>query len=189
MRPNLAACVLAVALLIGAQPALAATERGHNGQVGRHWLHDSPASPGVRCVYAHHESPEGSFVQLVAVEVRPPVMFAAQLDTGHTVSVGWRARLRGQVGKPWATVAVRPIARGSASTTTPAAFLPQRFDVTSPSLQETAWLRVIVDMVWYSRDGQQVVGGAATAVDHYAAVDRHGNHVAVVDSVCQWGYN
>ena len=189
MRQTLTACLLAAALLVVAQPALAATERGHGGQVGRHWLHDSRRSPGVRCIYAHHDSPDGSFIQLVAVEVRPPVVFAAHQDAGHTVSVGWRARLRGQVGGGWTTVAVRPIARSTATTTARAAFLPQRFDVTGPSLQETASLRVIVDMLWYSRDGMQVVGGAATAVDHYAAFDGQGHEVATVQPVCQWGYN
>ena len=189
MRSPLVAAMLVAALVVTVQPALADTERGQSGQVGRHWLHDAKGSPGVRCIYVTRESPDGSFVQLKAVVVRPPVVYAAQQDAARTVMVGWRARLRGQNGKSWPTVAVRPTQKRTASTTNRAAFTKQRFDVGGTLFVDSSSFRVLVDMVWYSRDGQRVVGGAVNAADHYGAFDRSGNVVATEGAACQIGYN
>jgi hypothetical protein len=160
------ALALLAALALTAAPALADTDMGTTGKVGRHHLRDTTTTPGAACVYIDADTD----MVLDSMVVRPPVVYARdRTDDRDRQVVGWRIVLMGwvQVG-PWEfelrQLATGPIHRATAWDDHRAAFQPDTITVVSGAREYEAWVR----MLWYKPgDPSTVVGSSRHRVDHY----------------------
>jgi hypothetical protein len=161
-----AVLALVTALTLISPAALADTDMGTTGAVGRHHLRDSAATPGATCVYVDADTD----MILDTMIVRPPVMFARDRTAARDRQVvGWRIVLMGWVVVgPWEfelrQMATGPIHRATAWDDQRATFDRDAIAIEPGARTYEAWVR----MLWYKPgDPTTVVGSSRHRVDLY----------------------
>ena len=162
----------AIAVALGAQPALADTELGHSGIVGTHSLEDSALGPGATCKYRFaNEYDRGKLVRIVA---GPPLMRAVSTETAQTV--GWKFTVERRVhgiggASEWVKRYVSAEMTVVTNDTHNAPFTKATVPVHAGPLLAGGMYeyRVLVTMLWHAQDGS-VQGKARHRVDYYGSV-------------------
>jgi len=161
------------ASLIGNTPiALADTELGHEGQVGRHRLADIHDSPGAVCDVV---LPGRDSLGETWLRVNPPIMFARnRTDDADEQFVGWRANvsvLNEETGV-WRLVRRSGIPRALASDQLASYFDGQGWLAKFPLSRAT--YSVSVEMLWYDPDDPtRVEGRAIHEIEYFSTVIRY----------------
>jgi hypothetical protein len=189
LRRLSAAGLLAVALAVGAQPALAATPVGQFGTFGAHHLIDTSAKPGATCKYrfGYVESIQYETGKLRKIIVRAPKMRAVAGETAQTV--GWTFKVQRRVYRPdgrgpWKTAHISDEAQAVTSDSAYAAFSSREVSASVPSLG--ARYRVTIKMIWHNADGT-VQGWVKTRVDKYGVIFANKNYTHSDNNKCE-GY-
>lgn len=161
---------LILLLTFGVQSALAETERGHTGTVGKHSLHDESGSPGATCRY--RTVLDDNDLKLRRIVVRPPLMRA--VEGGIAQTVGWtftvQRRVQGIGGATdWVNRYTSPEMTAVTDDTHDASLSKASIRV-RPGGQAAGGMnqyRVFVTMLWHRADGS-IQGKARHRVDYYA---------------------
>ncbi len=168
----LAMLVIGASLCGGAPVALADTELGHDGLVGRHRLADMYDSPGAVCDIV---LPGRDSLGETWLRVNPPIMFAINRSGGvDEQQIGWRATvstLNEDTGA-WRVVRRSAMTRAMATDQLASYFNGQGWLAGFPLTRET--YSVSVEMVWYDPDDPRRIEGRAThAIEHFMILLRH----------------
>ena len=182
----LATMVIGASLCSGAPVALADTEQGHDGLVGRHRLADMYDSPGAVCDIV---LPGRDSLGETWLRVNPPIMFAINRTGGvDEQQIGWRATvstLNEDTGA-WRVVRRSGMTRTTATDQLASYFNGQGWLAGFPLTRET--YAVSVEMVWYDPDDPRRIEGRAThAIEHFMIVLRHNGETmhGRTSSVCR----
>ncbi len=191
-RGRLATAVWLTTMVIGAslcngEPgALADTELGHDGLVGRHRLADMYDSPGAVCDIV---LPGRDSLGETWLRVNPPIMFAINRTGGvDEQPIGWRATVStlNEVTGAWRVVRRSAMTRAMATDQLASYFNGQGWLAGFPITRET--YSVSVEMVWYDpEDPRRIEGRATHAIEHFLIVLRHNGETmhGRTSSVCQ----
>ncbi len=182
----LATMVIGASRCSGAPVALADTELGHDGLVGRHRLADMYDSPGAVCDIV---LPGRDSLGETWLRVNPPIMFAINRTGGvDEQQIGWRATvsaLNEDTGA-WRVVRRSGMTRTMATDQLASYFNGQGWLAGFPLTRET--YSVSVEMVWYDPDDPRRIEGRAThAIEHFMIVLRHNGETmhGRTSSVCR----
>jgi hypothetical protein len=182
----LATLVIGASLGNGALVALADTELGHDGFVGRHRLADMYDSPGAVCDIV---LPSRDSLGETWLRVNPPIMFAINRTGGvDEQQIGWRATvstLNEDTGA-WRVVRRSAMTRTVATDQLASYFNGQGWLAGFPLTRET--YSVSVEMVWYDPDDPRQIEGRSThAIEHFLIVLRHNGETTHgrTSSVCR----
>jgi len=168
MRRVLTAMGFAFAVLaISVSPALADTELGHNGRVGRHKLRDKPAmdgthtfylTPGATCFY------DGTSNELVDIVVKAPKIWARDTTAArNSQTVGYQVILKRADDSFNITTFYKSTIATATAFDDAFAELPDG-DLETSYLPDSDYF-VMIKMFWY-RQGT-VEGTAKHGVDYY----------------------
>ena len=182
----LAMLVIGASFCSGVPGALADTELGHDGLVGRHRLADMYDSPGVVCDIV---LPGRDSLGETWLRVNPPIMFAINRTGGvDEQQIGWRATvstLNEDTGA-WRVVRRSGMTRATATDQLASYFNGQGWLAGFPLTRET--YAVSVEMVWYDPDDSRRIEGRAThAIEHFMILLRHNGETTHgrTSSVCR----
>ena len=182
----LVALVISASLCYGTPVALADTELGHDGLVGRHRLADMYDSPGAVCDIV---LPGRDSLGETWLRVNPPIMFAINRTGGvDEQQIGWRATvstLNEDTGA-WRVVRRSAMTRTVATDQLASYFNGQGWLAGFPLTRET--YSVSVEMVWYDPDDPRQIEGRSThAIEHFLIVLRHNGETTHgrTSSVCR----
>ncbi len=163
----------AISALAIAQPAMAYTELGTTGTVGKHSLSDTEVNPGATCRY-DFSSANGAF-KLKHISVLAPGMRAVP---GMGIEkVAWSFTVQRRIisfggVEPWDDRYTSPKFKSSTDSHHHAQFDQgsEGVKVVVPyqaGADASAEYRVIVNLFWYKTDGTTVLGTATDRVDWY----------------------
>ena len=182
----LATLVVGASLCNGAPVALADTELGDDGLVGRHRLADMYDSPGAVCDIV---LPGRDSLGETWLRVNPPIMFAINRTGGvDEQQIGWRATVStlNEGTGAWRVVRRSAMTRATATDQLASYFNGQGWLAGFPLTRET--YSVSVEMVWYDPDDPRRIEGRAThAIEHFMIVLRHNGETmhGRTSSVCR----
>lgn len=189
MRSLIALLGVVSVLLLGIQPVLADTERGHSGTVGAHSLNDSMGDPGATCKYKYNSYYQAG--RLKHIYVDPPNIMAVAGKSAQTV--GWtftvQRRIYSVFGPPsvWSNRYTSPEMTDVTSDSANASFSAADVSVDTPFGPGTedafAVYRVMVNMYWHRANGS-VQGNAKHRVDFYYSYYKNHAGSDVQEDVC-----
>lgn len=177
------ALVSLIAVLVGATPVLADSERGHTGKVGPHRLVDTASKPGITCYYA------ASTELLTSIFIRAPKVRARDVtESRDRQKVGWRFRIQRVRGPEDVKLIYRsPVMTARAYDNQPAPFQGV-YHMPSYVSNDSASYDVAVTMFWY-RSGT-VEGKAFHGFEYYqATIQGTGSTQPTAGHGCASGYD
>ena len=178
LRLPLAAAVFVILLVAAGQMALADTVLSQSGNVGANSLTDTHAKPGATCNYKFNSGL--GLGKLKTITVRAPNM-AASPGRSHQI-IGWKFSIErrrvGEQSTAWKTIyhsvlqttAIGGEGGGFESMTAPITLDPNE------GATGVHRYRVDVQMEWFAKNGQTVVGKSLHRVDFYRGVMNTGQH-------------
>lgn len=160
-RLSMGLAIGAALVLSASTVAVADTELGHTGLVGRHKLKDSADKAGVKCYYQTFDGQDGP----ASIHVRIPRVFARDRTIGlDSQKVGWRVIVQQSSDfVNWTLLFHSSVQKRLATDQSVAPFHNRDFN-----LPDRHFIRVRIKMYWYRPGSSTVVQGTARhAVDFY----------------------
>jgi hypothetical protein len=164
LRTIVVPVALLAAVLVAAQPAVAATVVGQSGLVGKFAFTDTMSQPGIACVY----NPVNTNQNLSKIVVHGPKIWARN-RTAHRDSqtVGWRFIIQNsQAGgaPPWQTFTTSSVVKATSHDDTGVKFGSRTW--IAPKNKNVQW-RVQIVMRWYKPGSSTTVQGQVKLMDEF----------------------